>query len=302
MKVWQFLPQNQQWLEAEVPTSQPAAGEVLIRVAAAGVTPSELLWYPTSHTKAGEPRPSAVPGHEFAGTVAAVGEGVDAFAVGDSIYGMNDWFAEGATAECCITRPEWIAQRPSSLSAEAAAVTPIGALTAWQGLFERAKLQAGQRVLVQGGSGSVGAFAVQLAHGAGAKVVATASAHNFDWVRGLGADVVVDYRRPETMPAEKFDIIFDTVGGETLAQGWDLLRTDGHMVSIAADQEGSSDERSKAAFFIVEPKGDQLRGISERFDRGELKVLPGTVTPFAAAPDAYSGKNASRGKSVILAP
>jgi len=299
MKVWQFNSQQQQWRQAEVPTPQPAPGEVLIRVAAAGVTPTELLWYPTAHTKTGEPRPWAVPGHEFAGTVATIGQGVDAFRIGDAIYGMSDWFADGATAEFCITRPEWIAPRPPTLSVEAAAVTPIGALTAWQGLFERAKVRAGERVLVQGGSGSVGSFAVQLAHAAGATVVATASEHNADWLRELGAHVAIDYRHPETMPAEQFDVVFDTVGGETLARGWDLLRPDGRMISIAADQEGSRDERNKAAFFIVELNGDQLRKISERLDRGELKVSPGTITPFDAAPEAYSGKSAARGKGVV---
>jgi NADPH:quinone reductase-like Zn-dependent oxidoreductase len=160
------------------PQPQPAEGELLIRVCAAGVTPTELLWYPSTHTKEGQARTGAVPGHEFSGVIAAVGEGVDEFHVGDQIYGINDWFADGATAEFCLTQPQNVALKPKSLSHELAATVPIGALTAWQGLLDRAQLQSGERVLIQGASGAVGLFAVQLAHLQGAYVMATASACN----------------------------------------------------------------------------------------------------------------------------
>src|SRR5262249_787889 len=143
---------------------QPADGELLIRVRAAGVTPTELLWYPTTHTKQGGVRTSAVPGHEFSGVIAVLGKGANDFSVGDEVYGMNDWFADGATAEFCLTQPQNIALKPKALTHELAATVPIGALTAWQGLFDRAKLQSGERVLIHGAAGAVGLFAVQLAH------------------------------------------------------------------------------------------------------------------------------------------
>src|SRR5690349_12814629 len=146
---------------AEVQKPEPGPGEILIRVHAAGVTPTELLWYPTTHTKSGTARLGAVPGHEFSGIIAAIGNDVRGFEVGDQVYGLNDWFIDGATAEFCITLPQNVARKPTTLSHEAAASVPIGALTAWQGLIERAKLELGERVLIHGGAGAVGLFAVQ---------------------------------------------------------------------------------------------------------------------------------------------
>jgi NADPH:quinone reductase-like Zn-dependent oxidoreductase len=145
-------------------------------VHAAAVTPTELLWYPTLHTKEGNPRSAPVLGHEFSGDIAECGEGVRDLAIGKDVYGMNDWFAEGALAEYCVTRPEWIASKPRGLSYEQAASVPISALTAWQGLFERGRLQPAERVLIHGGAGAVGMFAVQLAHMYGAQVITTVSA------------------------------------------------------------------------------------------------------------------------------
>ena len=155
-------------VEDNMPQPEPRAGELLVQVFAAGVTSKELLWYPTTHNKKDEPRSRAVPGHEFSGVIAAAGEDAAGFDVGQEVYGMNDWFADGAMAEFCITQPSSIARKPSSLTHVEAASVPIGALTAWQGLFDRARLQAGERVLVHGGAGAVGLFAIQLAriHGA----------------------------------------------------------------------------------------------------------------------------------------
>ncbi|HSI11861.1 MAG TPA: NADP-dependent oxidoreductase, partial [Chthoniobacter sp.] len=190
-------------IEREIPMPEPAATDVLIRVHAAGVTPTEIGWYPTTHTKAGATRRNPVPGHEFSGVVAAVGAEVEGFQVGDSVYGMNDWFADGATAEYCLTQPACIALKPARLTHAQAAAVPIGALTAWQGLYDRAKLKAGERVLVHGGSGAVGVFAIQLASRTGAQVFSTASAKNADFLEHLGASHVIDYK------SERFE---DTVG------------------------------------------------------------------------------------------
>src|SRR5206468_2122620 len=132
-------------------------------------------------------------GHEFSGEVAALGEGVTDVVVGEQVYGMNDWFMDGAQAEFCLARPADIAPKPASVDHAHAAVTPISALTAWQGLFERARLAAGEHVLIHGAAGGVGGFAVQFARRRGARVTATAGAGNRDFVRGLGADVVIDY-------------------------------------------------------------------------------------------------------------
>ena len=139
-------------IEEHVPQPQPGRGALLVRVYAAGVTPTELLWYPTTHAKNGERRGRAVPGHEFSGVIAAVGAETVGFDIGQAVYGMNDWFADGALAEYCITQPTCVAHKPPRLTHVEAASVPIGALTAWQGLFDRAQLQAGEHVLVASSS------------------------------------------------------------------------------------------------------------------------------------------------------
>ncbi|HEY5895088.1 MAG TPA: NADP-dependent oxidoreductase [Chthoniobacterales bacterium] len=170
------------------PTPVPRPGELLIRVHAAGVTPTELLWYPTTHTLDGGRRTGAIPGHEFSGVVEGAGADVDPAWIGRAVFGMNDWFADGATADYGITVPAAVSEKPSRLTHAEAASVPIGALTAWQGLIERAKLQAGERILIHGGSGAVGVFAVQLARRTGAHVITTASVRNFDFLTQLGGE------------------------------------------------------------------------------------------------------------------
>ena len=262
--------------------------------------PTELLWVPTWTTPDGRTRPlPVIPGHEFSGEVAALGEGVTAVGVGEDVYGMNDWFRDGAQAEYCVARPADIARKPASVDHTHAAVTPISALTAWQGLFERARLAAGQQVLVHGAAGGVGSFAVQLARWRGARVIATAAAHNLDFVRSLGADEVIDYR------AERFedvvrdvDVVFDTVGGETLERSWGVLRRGGRMVTIAVSGERTTDERVRAAYFIVEPSRTQLAEVARLIDAGALRPVVGAEFPLADALLAYRHKPA-RGKVVM---
>ena len=134
-----------------------------MQVKAAGVTPTEFLWYPTTHALDGSVRHGAIPGHEFSGVIEELGEGVDPALKDTEVYGMSDWFAEGSTAEYCITVPASLAPKPANLTHTEAASVPIGALTAWQGLIDRAKHQAGERILIHGGSGAVGVYAIQLA-------------------------------------------------------------------------------------------------------------------------------------------
>jgi NADPH:quinone reductase-like Zn-dependent oxidoreductase len=284
------------------PLPQPAEGEILIQVHAAGVTPTEKLWYPTSHRPDGSLRMRAIPGHEFSGIVAALGPGTTGYQPGDRVFGLNDWFAEGATAEFCITKPAFVAPKPSSLSHVEAASTPIGSLTAWQGLHARANVKMSERVLIHGGAGAVGLFAVQMAKLQGAYVIATASAANTDLVKQLGADEVIDYQtRRFERDTGKVDVIFDTVGGDTLERSWDLLNPGGQLVTIAADAESDNDPRVKGAFFIVEPKGDQLASIAALIDSGMLKAFVKAEVPLDEADRAYSGSIAGKpGKIVIL--
>lgn len=284
----------------ELPRPEPKSCEVLIRVHAAGVTPTELTWSPTWTTREGVPRPlPIIPGHEFSGEVAALGSGVTDFAVGNLVYGMNDWYSDGTQAEYCVAPADWIALKPRTIDHDAAAVTPISALTAWQGLIERCGITSGQRVLVHGGSGAVGGFAVQLAKWRGAHVIATASAHNLEHVRTLGADEVIDYRtgRFEDVVRD-VDAVFDTAGGETLARSWGVLKPGSKLVTIATAGEVATDERTQKAFFIVEANRAQLTEVARLIDEGALRPEVDGFFPLTEARVAYEYKP-RHGKAVL---
>jgi NADPH:quinone reductase-like Zn-dependent oxidoreductase len=290
--------------EGEMAHPLPGAKDVLIQVHAAGVTPTEVQWYPSTHGKDGQPRIGAVPGHEFSGVIAAVGADVTELGVGDEVFGMNDWFADGAMAEFCLAQPAALARKPARLTHTEAASVPIGALTAWQGLIERAKIRRGETVLVHGGAGAVGIYAVQLAHNRGARVVATVCARNLEFVRELGADRVIDYRSVRFEEQVKdVDVVFDTVGGETLDRSWQVLKPGGRLVTIAADAEGTRDAREQKAFFIVEADGKQLAQIGEMLEQGALRTVVDSVVPFGEARLAYEGRvkdRLGRGKMVVM--
>jgi len=179
---------------------------------------------------------------------------------------------------------------------------PIGALTAWQGLFDRGKLKAGESVLVHGGAGAVGVFAIQLARSRGAHVITTVSANNFEFAKVLGADEVIDYKAgPFEEKVCDIDLVFDAVGGETLRRSWGVLKENGRLVTVAADGESTQDERTRQSFFIVEPKRDQLVEIGKLIDAGNLRAVVDTVLPLSRAADAYAGrlKRSGRGKMVV---
>jgi NADPH:quinone reductase-like Zn-dependent oxidoreductase len=190
------------------------------------------------------------------------------------------------------------------LSFAQAAAAPIGALTASQGLFTRAMLRRDETVLIHGGSGAVGSFAVQFAHAQGAHVFTTASAHNRDFLLRLGADRVIDYR------LERFeeiirgvDVLFDCVGGDTLRRSWQVLAPGGRLITITADSEGADDERIKAAFFIVTPDGHELARIAILLDAGKLEAVVDYEAPMSQAGAAYAragDRRSGRGKAVVV--
>ena len=308
MKVFEVgdSPGNGSGSFAEAPVPSPGAGQVLIKVHAAGVIPTELLWYPTTHRENGDPRLHAVPGHEFSGVVAGMGEGTAGFAPGDEVYGMNDWFWEGAMAEYCLAVPSSIAMKPRSLSHIEAATVPISALTAWQGLFDRAAIQPGERILVQGGGGAVGLFVVQLAHRHGAYVIATVSREDVSFVQALGADQVIDYKASNFEDGlGSVDVVFDTVGGAIGERSAAVLKPNGRLISIAAGSEVSTNARARAAYFIVEPKQAQLMEIGRLLSEGRLKTFVKGVIPFSDAGLAYTGavpEKRTAGKLVVELP
>ncbi|MEI9973564.1 MAG: NADP-dependent oxidoreductase [Ignavibacteriota bacterium] len=195
-----------------------------------------------------------------------------------------------------------VALKPGRLSHAEAATVPIGALTAWQGLLDRTKIQAGERLLVHGAAGAVGCFVVQLAHRRGAHVIVTASPANAEFVKGLGADDVIDYRAERfEEAAPEVDVVFDTVGGETLRRSWSVLKPGGRIVTIAAGEESTTEERVKQAFLLVEARRDQLMAIGRLLESGEIRAVVDAVVPLSQASDAFACKvpRQHRGKVVV---
>jgi NADPH:quinone reductase-like Zn-dependent oxidoreductase len=287
-------------LYEDAPKLIPKEHQVLVRVYATAITPTEFDWYPTFHTPEGGMRPfPIILGHEFSGVVEAVGSGCLGIQVGDPIYGLSDWFIDGAQAEYCLTVPANIAPKPVTLEHAHAAAVPISALTAWQALIDRAHLSAGQRVLIHGGAGGVGSFAVQLARHQSAHVIATASAANTDFVKALGADEVIDYQiTPFETVVGDVDVVLDTVGGNTRDRSWGVLKKGGCLVTIAADAEGSKEQRVRDAFFIVEPNRHQLVNIAHLIDTGALRPVVGAIFSMENFRQAYEQKPV-HGKNVL---
>jgi NADPH:quinone reductase-like Zn-dependent oxidoreductase len=251
----------------EVAVPKPAPGEVLIRVHATAVTTGELEWYPTWHTPKGAPRVHAVPGHEFSGVVEELGPNTEGFKKGDAVYGLNSWFSDGAAAEYCLTTPDEIARKPEMIDHVQASVVPISGLTAWQALFEHGKLTTGQKVLIHGGAGGVGSFAIQLAAWKGAFVATTVSEPNIGFVQSLGASEVIDYRKTKfEEQVRDADLVLDLVGGDTFRRSFSAIKEGGKVVTVATSSESADDPNVKAAFFIVEPSRQQLTELARLLD------------------------------------
>lgn len=292
---------NPELQDRSAPQPKPGNGELLIRVRAAGVMPSELHWYPTWHSKTGTERMNAVPSHEFSGVVTDAGQDVGNLEIGREVFGMNDWYTDGALADFCTAPFFAVAEKPPRLSYQEAASAPIGALTAWQALFHHAKLQKGETVLVHAGAGGVGLFAVQLAKLHGATVIATALRNNLDFVRSLGADDVIDYRTTRFEDRVKSaDVVLDTVGGETLERSWNILSPAGRLVTVVSSAANTNDDRVKRAFFIVEPNQKQLCRIADLLAGGSLKAVVDTVVPLSKASDAYFNRIERQGRGKVV--
>lgn len=280
---------------------ETGSGEVLIRVHATAVTPGELEWYPTWHTPKGDPRTYAVPCHEFSGVIEEIDPDIRGWNPGDAVYGLNDWFINGAAAEYCVAKSAEIAKKPTSIDHLHAASVPISGLTAWQGLFDRGKLQPGQKVLIHGGAGGVGSFAIQLAAWKGAFVITTVSEADISFVRELGAREVIDYRKArfEELVTDA-DLVLDLVGGDTLRASFRAVKLAGRVITIATSSESETDPKFKEAFFIVAANANQLMEITKLIDTGVLRTVVREVLPIDAAAQAYSPtKIKGRGKTVL---
>jgi NADPH:quinone reductase-like Zn-dependent oxidoreductase len=289
--------------DAEEP--EPGIGDVLVRVEAASFTPTELDWPSTWVDHAGRDRTPVIPAHEVCGSVAALGDGTTGFEVGDRVYGLTDWYRDGAAAEYVAVEARNLAPKPAPLDAGEAAAMAMPALTAQQALFDHGRLVGGQTVLIHGAAGGVGAFAIQLADVAGARVLASARPSAREFVLELGADEFIDADgRPFEEAAGEVDLVFDLVGGEVLERSWSVVRPGGAIVSVVEDPlaRGEPGGDRRGAYFVVEARGAQLGELAASIEAGELRPIVGEVRPLAQGGEAFAAKRGGgvRGKSVLL--
>ena len=286
----------------DMPQPQPAAGQLLVRVKAAGVGHWDAL------IREGEVRLQPLPlilGSELAGTVAAIGADVAGFNLGDEVYGATNEQFSGAYAEYALASARRIAPKPKTLNFIEAASAPIVTVTAWQMLSEYADVTAGQTVLIHGAAGNVGAYAVQLAKQAGVHVVATAASADLDYVRGLGAETVVDYKKERfEESATGVDVVLDTVGGDMQQRSLRVLKPGGILVSVVSPVSEATQTRYgvRAAYFYVDVTTARLNTITELFDSAKLATDVGTVLSLEDARLAHEmlgGAPHKRGKIVL---
>lgn len=267
---------------------EPGPGEVLVRVAAAGVGPWDG-WIRAGKSALPQPLP-LTPGSDLSGEVVALGPGVSGLRVGDQVYGVTNPQFVGAYAEYAVASAAMVSAKPGSLGHAEAASVPVVAVTAWQALFDHARLEAGQTVLIHGAAGSVGSYAVQLARRAGLRTIATAGADDVALVRTLGADVAIDYRTGRfEQEVRDADAVIDLVGGEMQSRSFEVLRCGGKLVSAVSEPDRQLAERHgvDASFFLVEVTTRRLAEIARLIDDGKLRTKVGAVLPLAQAREAH---------------
>ena len=312
----------------EMPDPEVRDDDVLVQIHAASVNPLDLKIRGGSLKLILPYRLPFVLGNDLAGVVVRVGSRVRRFKRGDEVYARPDQDRIGAFAEFISIKEDAVASKPKQLTMEEAASIPLVGLTAWQALIERANLKAGQKVLVHAGSGGVGTFAIQLAKHVGALVATTTSTANLDWVKRLGADIVIDYRKDEFETLlHDYDVVLDTLGGETLEKSLRVLKPGGKLISLSGppDPDFAKDIgstwilrlvmrllsyriRQKAkrhqvsySFLFMRASGDQLREIASLIDSGIIRPVVDRVFPFASTKEAlvYVETGRAKGKVVV---
>jgi NADPH:quinone reductase-like Zn-dependent oxidoreductase len=288
----------------DAPRPEPQAGEVLVRVHAAGVNPIDWK-VREGHMKDFWPHKfPLILGWDLSGVVEELGTGVSRFKIGDEVYSVPDSTRNGAYADYIVVRESELALKPNSLHHIRAAALPLAAVTAWQALFDAGQLVSGQRMLIHGGSGGVGHVAVQLAKWKGAYVFATASTKNQELLRELGVDEPIDYTKQKFEDvARDVDLVLDLIGGETQERSWSVLKKGGVLVSLVQPPsvEKAQALGVRAAFVAGHPSGAQLAEIAKLIDSGELKPVIDRILPLSEARRAHelSQSGHTHGKIVL---
>ncbi|MCO7275109.1 NADP-dependent oxidoreductase [Cellulosimicrobium cellulans] len=282
----------------EQPEPHASENDVVVRVHASGFTPGELTWPATWTDRAGRDRTPSIPGHELAGVVTGLGYGTTGLDVGQRVLGLADWTRNGTLAEYVAVEARNLAPLPADVDFVTAASLPVSGLTAWQGLFEHGRLQAGQTVLVHGAAGGVGSVASQLAREAGAYVIGTGRTADRAAALDHGAHEFVDLGADDLAAVGRVNLVFDVIGGDVAARSTDLVQAGGTLVTIA-EPPARQPEDGRSIFFVVEPDRAQLTEIVARVRTGRLRTTIGTVRPLAEAPDALNPAERPTGKTII---
>ena len=288
----------------DVPRPEPKESEILVRVVAAGVNPVDGMVRAGMFAKYARTPFPMIPGYDIAGIVEKTGTKIAKFKKGDSIYAYISLKDGGGYAAYSVATEGEASPKPKSLTYVAAAAVPVVALTAWQALVDTAKLSVGQTVLIHGGSGGVGTFAIQIAKARGAKVIATASNVNQDLLKELGADVAIDYTKTKFEDVAKdVDVVLDSVGKDTLARSYGVVKKGGFIVSLVArpDQAELDKYGIRGASLNVQPNSDELAEIGNLIDEKKIRVIVSQTFPLSEAMKAQEqvATGHTRGKIVL---
>lgn len=286
----------------QVPRPEPQPDEALVRVIASSVNPADPLTLSGKYAKEFGTHLPLIPGYDISGIVEKTGANVTKLRMGDAVYGYPTF--GGGWAEYVIVKEWEVAAKPKTLNFVETAAVPMGALTAWQALVDVAKLQPGQTILIHGGSGGVGSFAVQIAKARGARVIATASTTNQDFLKQLGADVTVDYTKTNFEDVAKdVDAVLDTVGKETLARSYGVVKKGGIVMSLVARPDPAELQKHgiRGASISVHPDAEDLTEIASLIDSGKIKPIVTQVLPLTDAVKAQqqAATHHTRGKVVL---
>jgi NADPH:quinone reductase-like Zn-dependent oxidoreductase len=283
----------------ERPEPQAAINDVVVRIEASGFVPTELMWPSTWTDRLGRDRTPTIPGHELAGVVTAVGYGTTGVSVGQRVFGLADWYRDGTLAEYVAIESRNLAALPGEVDFTVGASLPISGLTAWQGLFQHGRLQAGQSVLAHGAAGAVGSIVTQLANEAGAYVIGTGRAADRQAALDFGAQEFVDLEHDALDDVGAVDLVFDVIGGDIGKRSASLIRAGGTLVSVIGPPETRPAD-GLAVDFVVEADRAQLTEIVQRVRDGRLRTNIGRVASLDEAVEALNPTERVRGKTITV--
>jgi NADPH:quinone reductase-like Zn-dependent oxidoreductase len=283
---------------AERPEPAAALSDVVVQVHASGFVPTEMAWPSTWTDRLGRDRTPSIPGHELAGVVTALGYGTTGLSVGQRVFGLTDWTRDGSLAEYVAVEARNLAPLSGDVDFTVGASLPISGLTAWQGLFEHGRIQAGQSVLVHGAAGAVGSMVTQLAREAGAYVIGTGRAADRQKALDFGAQEFVDLENDPLEDVGGVDLVFDVIGGDIGKRSADLIRAGGTLVSVVGPPEARPAD-GLAVDFVIESDRAQLSEIVQRVRDGRLRTNIGTVSTLDDAVAAFNSTERITGKTII---